>query len=249
LLANDPTCLRDRGSRLLVCGVSLEVCEKLAVGYGAVRMPSTRVVRPIVRSFQQPHAREAAAHVRAGGHAVVWDGPARARLVFKAPPGDGLRDLGYWSLLDLGLYAWTRETKGPLRGLAVAKVGKGSVDLLRARAERDSVHPRATRAMRLDCESCAACCRDNRVELEPVDVDRFRRAGREELARRPYTRKSGTRVVLRLLKSRDCRHLQVDRRCAIYALRPEACRVFPVGSEGCLYSREVELGVVDGAAR
>jgi hypothetical protein len=101
--------------------------------------------------------------------------------------------------------------------------------------------------MLLDCQACAACCRDNRVELEKGDIERFQRANRSELARPPYARKDGKKVVLRLLLSRDCRHLGADKSCGIYDIRPESCRVFPPGSEGCLYSREIELGIVDGA--
>jgi len=215
-------------------------------------MSAVRVVRPVVRSFQLPYEKEAAAHVRAGGHALVWAGKSKVRLVFQAPKGDEEKDLGYWSLLDLGAHEWTKETRGALRGLAVARIARDSVDLVRARAERDSVHPRSTRVMRLDCEACAACCRDNEVVLEPGDIERFERAGRPDLAKPPYTRKGGKggkKVILRLLRSRDCRHLQSDRRCGIYALRPDSCRVFPAGSESCLYSREAELGVVDGAPR
>jgi hypothetical protein len=210
-------------------------------------MSAVRVVRPVVRSFQSPYAKEAAAHVRLGGHALVWEGPSKVTFAFRVPVGDEEKDLGYWSLLDLGVSKWAKETEGPLKGLAVARVAKDSVDIVRARAERDSVHPRATRTMRLDCEECAACCRDNNVILEPEDFARFKAGGREDLGKPPYTRKDGDKVVLRLLRSRDCKHLQTDRRCGIYALRPESCRVFPAGSESCLYSRDVELGVVDGA--
>jgi uncharacterized protein len=212
-------------------------------------MSAVRVIRPIVRSFQNPYAKEAAAHVRAGGHALVWEAKDRVRFVFRVPRGDEEKDLGYWSLLDLGVHRWAKETKGPLRGLATARIARDSLDLVRARAERDSVHPRSTRAMRLDCEECAACCRDNKVVLEPEDLKRFAAAGRADLGKAPYTRKDGERVVLRLLKSRDCRHLGADHRCGIYELRPDACRVFPAGSESCLYSRDVELGLVDGVSR
>jgi hypothetical protein len=212
-------------------------------------MSAVRVVRPVVRSFRAPYAREAAAHVRAGGHALVWASPTRVLLVFRPPVGDEEKDLGYWSLLDLGAHRWAKEKTGPLRGLAVARVARDSIDLVKARAERDSIHPRSTRVMKLDCETCAACCRDNEVVLEPEDFERFAAAERADLGKRPYTRKKGDRVVLRLLRSRDCRHLEKDLRCGIYALRPDSCRVFPVGSESCLYSREVELGVVDGVPR
>ncbi len=208
-------------------------------------MAAIRVVRPVVRSFQGAYAAAAARHVRAGGHALVWEGSSRVRFVFGVPKGDENRDLGYWSLLDLGAHRWTKATTGPLRGLAVAKVAKDCLDIVRARAERDSVHSSSTRAISLDCESCAACCRDNKVVLERVDFVRFADGGRPELGKPPYTRKAGKKVVLRLLRSRDCRHLS-DKRCGIYELRPDSCRDFPVGSESCLYSREVELGVVDG---
>ncbi len=212
-------------------------------------MPAARVVRPVVRSFQLPYAKEAAAHVRAGGHALVWEGKSRVKFVFGVPKGDEEKDLGYWALLDLGVHRYTKESRGPLKGLAWSQIARDSLDIVRARAERDSVHSRATRVMRLDCEECAACCRDNEVVLEPGDLDRFRDGGRAELGKPPYTRKAGKKVVLRLLRSRDCRHLGADHRCRIYELRPESCRVFPAGSESCLYSRDAELGVVDGVQR
>jgi Fe-S-cluster containining protein len=101
--------------------------------------------------------------------------------------------------------------------------------------------------MHLDCRECAACCRNNSVALERADLRRFRDAGHDELARAPFTRKVGAKVFLRLLRTGDCRHLASDRSCVIYELRPEACRSFPPGSEGCLFSREEELGIVDGA--
>ena len=217
-------------------------------------MGKERVVRPVVRAFRAGFEREAAAHVRAGGHAVVWDAPAgdsrkesgRARLVFGKPsPGDA-GDLGHWSILDLGLARWLIVKRGPLRGLAFAWIPPDGIGIVEDRIARDSIHPHATRTMLLDCRECAACCRDNRVELKAPDVARFRRAGRPELARAPYVRRDGQKLVLRLLRSRNCRHLTRDRSCAIYELRPDSCRSFPPGSEGCLFSREEELGVVDG---
>jgi uncharacterized protein len=215
-------------------------------------MAASRIVRPVVRSFKTRFAKEAAAHVRAGGHALVWDGETRVRLAFRVPPRSAKKrekDLGYWSLLDLGVDSWKVETTGALRGLAVSPIAKDSVEIVQRRALRDSVHARSTRTIALDCETCAACCRDNKVILEPVDFERFEAAGRADLGRPPYTRKDGDRVILRLLRSRDCKHLQADKRCGIYALRPDSCRDFPAGSESCLYSREVELGLVDGAPR
>jgi Fe-S-cluster containining protein len=206
------------------------------------------VVRPVVRAFDARFEREAAAHVRAGGHAVVWDSPRRGRLVFAKPTGRAVHDLGRWSLLDLGREAWATIKRGPLRGLAAAGVPRDCVEIVRARVLRDSVHPGSTRRLELDCQECGACCRDNRVELEEADIRRFERAGRPELARYPYARRDGGKLVLRLLASRDCRHLARDKRCAIYEIRPDSCRDFPPGSEGCLFSREEELGIIDGAS-
>jgi uncharacterized protein len=208
-------------------------------------MAKERVVRPVVRSFRAGFEREAAAHVRAGGHAVVWD-DRRVRLVFGKPRRLARSDLGRWALLDLGLARWSVATRGPLQGLAFARIPEDRIGIAEDRVARDSIHPGATRTMDLDCRTCAACCRHNRVEIEAPDVARFRRAGRPELARAPYVRKDGNKLVLRLLRSHDCRHLARDKSCRIYELRPDSCRAFPPGSEGCLFSREEELRVFDG---
>jgi uncharacterized protein len=206
-----------------------------------------KVIRPVVRSFAAGFQTEAGLHVRAGGHAVVWTSPNRARLVFRKPTPGHEEDLGLWSLLDMGKTSWKAVSRGPLHGLATSPIPRDCIDLVKERIVRDSVHRSATRTMRLDCQACAACCRKNRVELLDVDLARFRRAGRMDLARPPYVRRDGKKLVLRLLESKDCRHLMADKRCGVYELRPDACRTFPAGSEGCLFSREEELGIVDGA--
>jgi Fe-S-cluster containining protein len=210
-------------------------------------LAGSRIIRPIVRAFESRFEAEAALHVRAGGHAIIWASPKRGKLVFRKPKGPEEKDLGYWALLDMGRTEWSTVRAGPLRGLAVAPIPRDCVELVRDRVIRDSVHRRSTRTMFLDCEQCAACCRDNRVELDKDDMARFRRAGRPELGLPPYVRKDGRKIILRLLRSKDCRHLQSDKRCGIYPLRPGSCRTFPAGSEGCLFSREEELGIVDGA--
>jgi len=206
------------------------------------------VQRPVVRSFQKKFTRDAAAHVRAGGHAIVWESASRALLVFQAPGDDDPSNLGYWALLDLGKSRWKRITTGTLRGLAGSLVPKDSLDIVRHWVERDSVWPGAQHEVDLDCLACGACCRDNRVELDDDDIARIRDAGRADLLRPPYTRKDDGKLVLRLLRSKACRHLESDNKCAIYALRPSACSMFPVASECCLFAREEELDVVDGLA-
>ena len=207
-------------------------------------MPS--VARPVVRSFAWRFRANAAIWVRAGGHAVVWVSPVRARLVVSKPRSGDESDLGLWSALDLGRGEFLRPSRGPFGGLAVLKVPRDCFSIVRARALRDSIHEGPTRALRLDCLSCAACCRANRVVLDDADIARFDSAGRGELARLPYARRDDGELVLVLRRDKNCKHLGVDHRCAIYAFRPSACSTFPIGSECCLSSRAEELGIVDG---
>ncbi len=211
----------------------------------------TWVVRPVVRQFKEKYAREAAAHVRAGGHAIVFDegSKTRARLVVKIPDPKDPMDLGYWSLLDLGKHRFSKPTSGPLKGLATTRIARDSLHVIERRIERDAGWPKATRKVGFDCLLCGACCRDNQVVLDDDDVARFTKGGRPELARPPYAKKDKEgRVVLTLLKSKDCRHLGKDNKCGVYTLRPSACSEFPVASECCLYAREEEMGVYDGIA-
>ncbi|MDP9037054.1 MAG: YkgJ family cysteine cluster protein [Myxococcota bacterium] len=210
-------------------------------------MNATRVVRPVVRSFKWPFLQEAASWVLAGGHAVVWLSPRKARLVFSKPPDDDELDLGRWSALDLGRSEFRVAKRGAFVGMAYLRIPHDCYAIVRERVLRDSVHPEATREMTLDCLLCAACCRDNRVELDSDDVARFVEAGRGDLVRMPYARKDDGTIVLVLRKDKRCKHLEDDNRCGVYALRPSACSTFPPGSECCLSSREAELGVVDGA--
>jgi uncharacterized protein len=200
------------------------------------------VVRPIVRSFAAAYLKEAAAHVRGGGHAVVWDSPRRARLVIPKPERGDLMDLGMWAIYDLDLLRCSTIGRGALAGFAFVHVPSDCLDIVKHRAERDSVFPGPTRALRLDCLACGACCRDNRVELEKEDIRRFERAGRADLLRRPWARRDDGTVVLVLRRDKRCKHLSKGNLCAIYPIRPNACSSFPPGSEGCLFSRE-EIGL------
>jgi Fe-S-cluster containining protein len=207
-----------------------------------------RVVRPVVRSFKFPYLEQAAAWVRAGGHAVVWLAPRKARFVFQRPAKGEHGDLGKWSALDMGRTDWFVARQGPFEGMAYVRVPHDCYGIVRARVVRDSIHPEATRAIELDCLACGSCCRDNRVELDDDDVARFERAGRGELARPPYARREDGKLVLVLAKDKRCKHLGDDNKCGVYALRPESCSSFPVGSECCLSSREEEMGILDGLA-
>jgi Fe-S-cluster containining protein len=206
-----------------------------------------KVSRPIVRSFKAKFARECAAWVRRGGHAIFWETDERALLVIPRIDDDDVMDLGLWSIMDLGLDDWDNHARGVFRGLSSAPVPRSLRHIVKKRVVRDSIHEGPFRTLRLDCLECAACCRDNEVILERDDVTRFAEGGRPELGKPPLAVRRGKRVVLTLLRNKDCRHLGGDNKCGIYTLRPNACSEFPVGSECCLFAREEELGVLDGA--
>lgn len=208
---------------------------------------ATEVLRPVVRSFNSRQWRVAAVHARRGGHAVVWEHRTRARLLLPCPKEDDPKDLAYHAILDLGKQRYRVSQRGVTKGLALTLVPRECNEIVRDRIARDKVHRGATRKLTLDCVSCAACCFSNRVVLDDADLARFRGAGREHFAQQPYVRRSGGEIVLRLAPDKACLHLRADNRCGIYAIRPEMCRTFPVGSECCLSARAEEYDLYDGA--
>lgn len=208
-------------------------------------------IRPIVRSFKRKFAKEAAAHVRKGGHAVIWDsGPRpRAQLLFPKPAEGDEDDFGAWAVYDFGKFRWDVHHRGLFKGLASVRVPRDCHWIVKRRVERDSIHRGTRRRVSFDCTKCAACCKDNEVILQDADIERFRKAGRGDLAKRPWAkRRSDGKLVLTLLPSKRCRHLRRDNKCGIYEIRPHSCSEFPMGSECCLYAREVEMKAYDGLA-
>src|SRR5438046_7046555 len=139
-----------------------------------------RVVRPIVRQFKAAFAKEAARHVRGGGHAVVWESEKRARLVLPLPKKGDEHDLGVWSIMDLGKWRWRKVESGPMRGLATMIVPQDCFDIVRHRAERDSIFEGTTREVDFDRLACGACCKDNEVVLYDVDARRFKKGERDD---------------------------------------------------------------------
>ncbi len=211
-------------------------------------MPTARIDRPVVRSFIAKYEKNAAAWAKRGGHAIVWYSDKSARLVVRAPKESHVGDLGYWAMLDLGKSSWRVAMDGALLGLGFITVPADCMDIVRGWCTRDSIHEGPTRALELDCLECGACCRSNEVILSRVDIKRFRDGGRPELAKLPSARRrKDGKLVLRLLSGGDCRNLGRDNKCAIYTLRPASCSDFPMGSECCLFAREEELGLLDGA--
>ena len=216
--------------------------------YRALEMKSPKTKRPVVRSFKAGFEKRAADWVNRGGHAVFWESDNKARLYLPEPVEEDIHDFGKWTVYDLSKYRWKVEKSGPFKGLGTIRVPKDCFWIVRRRAERDSIHAKPTRRVDFDCLACGACCCDNDVTLDEIDIKRFKAAGRGELVKPPYAkkRKSDGRVHLKLLKNGRCRHLKRDNKCKIYEIRPLACSEFPMGSECCLNAREEELGIFDG---
>lgn len=78
----------------------------------------------------------------------------------------------------------------------------------------------------IDCTDCGACCR-----RWPVVVDHT------EPVPRGLLEPLGARSFLMRRVDGACVAL-VDNRCAIYELRPRACRVFEVGAPRCMEARD-----------
>lgn len=210
-------------------------------------MAMVTIDRPVVRSFSIRAVRQAAAHIGQGGHAIVWDGPRRARLVVPFFADDDDEDLGWWSILDLRKQRYSTVRSGALEGFIETLVPPDCHDIVRRRVDRDAIHRGSRHRVRLDCLACGACCRDNEVFLDDRDLERFARGLHPELARPPYARRRRGKLLMRPNHDRACRHLRSDNRCAIYALRPGMCREFRIGSECCLSARAEELDIWDGA--
>lgn len=205
------------------------------------------IERPIWRSFRPRFLARAAAHVRRGGHAALVDEEGNVEVLLTVDAKGKITELGLWSLLAIEQQRWRRVQDGPAKGLATAKVRDNYGGSVIDWCERDSIHAGATRTIRLDCLECAACCHESNVVLDEADFERFREAGRKDLLGKAYIKRANGRVTLRFAPSGKCQHLKRDKKCRIYAIRPDNCSVFVVGSEACLAAREDTLGLRDGA--
>lgn len=193
-----------------------------------------QVTRPVWRTYDPRFVANAAAHARAGGHALVRDEEWYVLLPRK---DDGtLPELAAWALLDLCIDNFRKVARGAAAGLVKAVVPRRKRGLVAEWCERDSTSPDSTLVLTLDCRACAMCCRNNRVILDEDDLARWRDAGRDDLLSKTYLRRSNGKLVLKLLPDGDCMHL-VGNDCGIYAVRPFNCSVFPAASEGCLSAR------------
>ena len=205
------------------------------------------IVRPVWRRFRSRYLARAAAHVRSGGHAAIVHDTEVIEMLLTVDDKGKLTELGQWSLLAIEQQRWRRVKEGPAKGLAIARVRPSYGGSVLDWCDRDSLHPGATRTIRLDCLECAACCHDANVLLDEADFERFREGGRSDLLGKAYIKRARDgKVTLRFAESGRCQHLRRDKKCRIYPIRPDNCSAFVVGSEACLAAREDTLGLRDG---
>lgn len=218
---------------------------------------SHQVLRPVVRAFRHDFAERAQAHVRAGGHAVLWarstDRAGRVRktvhLITPAPDDTNPSDLHRFAVLDLGLPATAPSSDGVFAGFAVTRVPASAHWVLDRRVERDSIVEGHLHAVELDCLRCGSCCKKNLVPLDATDRGRLRRAGHAYTLSPPWTRRVDGKLALALVGDDErCVQLGANNACGVYEARPGPCREFPAGSECCISVREAELSLYDGLA-
>lgn len=201
------------------------------------------IVRPLWRSFEPTQLRAAVRHAKAGGIAVVKEHQWQL-LGDAGPPGEPLPLMVDWAIRAIEAARWAEITEGVGKGCVQAPVTKSWRERVSEWIARDDAFAGATAGLRLDCETCGACCVDNAVVLDAEDLQRFRDGGRADLLKRT-TRKAGRRLLPLLRKApRPCIHL-TELRCTIYPVRPNMCRDFPAGTEQCLTSREDLYGAWD----
>lgn len=198
------------------------------------------ITRPLWRSFPFSALAAAGEHVRGGGLAVVR-GPSGWKLFVPTDEDGDVPELCMWAMMDLGVRAPKRAEGGPLDGATWTKITDAQAVLVRRWLKRDRPLPGATTDVHLDCLTCGACCRRNKVILDDDDFARWKDAGRTDLGARPYVRRERGRSLLVLRDDGDCLHL-ANNMCGIYTLRPDNCRAFPAGCEPCLSAR-IEDGV------
>jgi len=203
--------------------------------------------RPVWRRFSPVFMARAAAHVHRGGHAAIVHKNGRVDLLLTVGEDGKITELGRWSLLAIEQRRWRRVKAGAAKSLATARVAPKFTGSVVDWCDRDSVHAGPTRKIKLDCVKCAACCHEANVVLDEADLERFREGGRPDLCHKDYIKRARDgRITLRFAESGRCQHLRKDKKCGVYLLRPDNCRVFVVGSEACLAAREDTLGLRDG---
>ncbi|MRG96447.1 YkgJ family cysteine cluster protein [Polyangium spumosum] len=211
-------------------------------------MSAPPVERPVWRRFRPRWLARAAAWVRAGGHAAIVNERDTVEVLLGLDERGKLSELGLWALLSIEQRRFRRVKTGPAEGLALVRIRPKFRRAVLDWCVRDAMHEEPRRRVPFDCTTCAACCHDADVRLDENDLARFRAAGRIDLTRRAYVKRTRDgRVSLRFAEDGRCQLLGSDKLCTIYEIRPENCRAFVAGSEACLSAREETLGLRDGA--
>ncbi len=100
---------------------------------------------------------------------------------------------------------------------------------------------------RYECDpDCDACCRQFIVEADELDLEREPRLASVD----HHHRDLSIREIMKALRDqgkvilvtacKPCQFLTDDRRCSIYATRPNACVALQPGDEQCQQARETE---------
>jgi uncharacterized protein len=205
------------------------------------------MVRCLVwRPFQRNDLEAAARYARRGGGALVVGERGGGKAVLFKPGANGEPGLLVaWALKDLHAERFRKVGgRSPAAGFALAPIPAGRRWVAATWLKRDREHEGPTRLLDIDCMTCAACCHDNAVVLEPTDLVRWKRARRSDLDTEAYVERRGPRKLLRLADSGACQHL-AGTLCGIYPVRPFNCRAFPAGTEPCLFARFDRFGTVD----
>jgi Fe-S-cluster containining protein len=191
------------------------------------------VKRPVWRTFSKDALTAAAKFVRAGGHAVI-DG----KRVLLPPGEDGMLDeLTAWALLEMKVTSVRTRRVAPIEGLLEAGVPESERSRVLAWCARDGSIKSATTSIDVDCKTCGACCHGPNVVVQETDLFRWNDAGKSALSGKKFLHTDrDENLVLRHDVNGVCVHLR-GTECSIYELRPENCRAFPAGGNGCLSKR------------
>ena len=94
-----------------------------------------------------------------------------------------------------------------------------------------------------ECDLCGACCRTFPIFASQQDAERQPRLAVEGRRLSPWLETPNWRYQLYPLPfHQTCCFLGEDKRCDIYATRPEVCREFAAGSTQCQEAR-VRIGL------
>ncbi|MEZ4391689.1 MAG: YkgJ family cysteine cluster protein [Polyangiales bacterium] len=150
--------------------------------------------------------------------------PSGARLYVPTDEDGDVPELCMWAMMDLGVRA-PKRVEEALDGATWAKITDAQAVLVRRWLKRDRPLQGSTTEVRLDCLTCGACCRRNKVVLDDDDFARWRRPTRRP--RRPTLRAPRPRALAAGAPRRADRLHLANNMCGIYALRPDGCRAFP----------------------